>query len=99
MPWNGGGNITDATGKIQFEYDIKTGNVIDLSLTPSKINDFQNTYSTKDDIKENDLLIRDLGCVTIDYMKHIEMARAFFNNNLRSDAFIFEKKENKYVRN
>lgn len=91
------GNFSKAGMSLQFEYDLKTNNVIDLSLHPRKDNDFKNAHDTITDIKQGDLVIRDLGYIAIDILKKINQANAYFLNRIKPQTAIFEKVDGKYV--
>jgi hypothetical protein len=57
-----GGKKASASGIcIQYEFDIKTGKVIDLAITDAKASDSKDAKSKIDDINEGELIIRDLG--------------------------------------
>lgn len=52
--------------RIQFEYDIKNGEILDISLHLFKKLDTIDARSTLDSICPNELVIRDLGYVKLD---------------------------------
>jgi hypothetical protein len=91
------GNFSKAGMSIQFEYDLKTNNVIDLNLHPRKDNDFKNAHDTFFEIEQGDLVIRDLGYIAIDILKKIDKANAFFLNRIKPQTAIFKIVDNKYV--
>lgn len=95
-PGNGGFSST-ACMKIQFEYDVKTNNVMDLSLHSQKESDYQEAHDTINDIKQGDLIIRDLGYIAIDILRKIDKAKAFFLNRIKPTTGIYEKKDNTYI--
>jgi hypothetical protein len=74
-----GGASSKAAVRIQFEYDIKTGKVIDLSLHPFNTQDSVNAESSLDDIAPNVLLLRDLGYISTFVLKR----------NKRSGSFLY----------
>lgn len=74
---------------IQYEYDLRSGNAMDLRLTTGVRNDQQDAKESTHDIAKNDLFIRDLGYATTGYMKQIIDGGAFFLNRLnpQTDAY------------
>ena len=87
---------TTAQIRIQFEYDIKNGEVLDISLHPFREQDSIDAKNTLDDILSNDLVIRDLGYIKLDILKKIDKKNAFYLNRLRFGTLIFEKKNGVY---
>lgn len=86
-----GGVSSKACLKIQFEYDLKTGKVTDLSIGGFTTNDLTNSYQTKDQIEADDLLIRDLGYIGLDFLEIIEKREAFFLNRIKSNISLWIK--------
>ena len=93
-----GGSASKAMLKIQFEYDYKTGDIIDLSLHAFTSTDIRNAVNTLDDIKKNDLILRDLGYVSIKVMKAIKAKDGFFINRVNSNTSLFKKVNNEFIR-
>ena len=92
-----GGSSSKAGIKIQFEYDLKNSEILDLSLYPMTIPDMTNAKETIDDVNYNDLIIRDLGYIKIKYLQNIEKQRAFYLNRLHSSTIVYEMKSGKLV--
>ena len=90
-------NIKTALIRIQFEYDIKNGEILDLSLHPFREQDISDALETLDSIKSNELIIRDLGYIRIDVLREIEQKKAFYLNRLSFSTNIYEKKKSKFV--
>jgi len=67
---------------IQYEFDIKSGNWLCLELTRATRNDQLDSKETLENIEKGDLSIRDLGYVTMDYLKGVIKAEAYFLNRL-----------------
>ncbi len=84
-----GGASSKAAIRIQFEYDIKTGKVIDLSLHPFNTQDSVNAKSTLEDISPNVLLLSDLGYVSTHVLKEIKERDAFYICRLKQGASAF----------
>ena len=53
---------------IQYEYDLVSGNAMDLRLTNGRRNDQLDAKENTHDIVKNDLFIRDLGYATLGYL-------------------------------
>ncbi len=92
-----GGSASEACIRIQFEYDLKNGKILDLSLHPYTTQDMTNAKETIDDIKPNELVIRDMGYVKIEYLQIIENQHAFYLNRLQSSTNVYEIINEKYV--
>jgi hypothetical protein len=91
-----GGSSSPASIRIQFEYDIKTGKVIDISLYPFNKQDVTNAGETLWNINKNDLVIRDLGYIKTRYLKEIKKKGAFYLNRLQNNVNIYEKISGEY---
>jgi hypothetical protein len=79
-----GGSGSKAGARIQFEYDLKAGKILDLSLHPYNIQDTKNAKDTIDDINTNELIIRDLAYTAIPNLKKIEAKGSFYLNRLNT---------------
>lgn len=88
-----GGRTSKACLKIQFEYDLRTGKVYDLSIGPYIKNDLTDSRKTIESVKELDLLIRDLGYIGLEILEKIQEKGAFYLNRIRSDISIWVKKK------
>jgi len=89
-----GGKTSKACLKIQFEYDLKTGNILDLSITPFTQSDLSDSYKTVDFINPSDLIIRDLGYISLTLLKQIHHAEAFYLNRIKSNVSIWIDDDN-----
>lgn len=92
-----GGNSSEAAARIQYEYDLKSCDVTDLSLNSSKINDYTNAKRTMSKVRKGDLIIRDLGYSGLERLKDITLKKAFFLNRLKPDMGIYKQVNGKYV--
>ena len=90
-------NVKTAHVRIQFEYDIRNGKILDLSLHPFKEQDISDASKTVDDIGINELVIRDLGYIRIDVLRKIEEKESFYLNRLGFNTNIYKKKEEEYI--
>ena len=86
-----GGKTSKACVKIQFEYDLKSGKVTDLSIGGFTTTDLTNSHQSKDSIEANDLIIRDLGFIGLGFLKIIQEKHAFFLNRIKSNVSLWRK--------
>jgi len=86
-----GGSTSKACVKIQFEYDLKSGKVIELTIGGYTTTDLTNSYKSKDSIEATDLLIRDLGYISLDFLNIIQKKEAFFLNRIKSNVSLWIK--------
>ena len=92
-----GGSASKAAIRIQFEYDLKSEQIIDLSLHPFTTQDMTDAGLTLSAITPNELIIRDLGYVKIDYLRQIKKQGAFYLNRLQSGTKVYEMIDGEYV--
>jgi len=92
-----GGSASKSAIKIQFEYDLKNGEILDLSFHSFTEQDTTNAKNTIDDIKPNELIIRDLGYIKIEYLIAIEEKKSFYLNRLQSNIIVYEDKKGKKI--
>lgn len=91
-----GGCASKAGVCIQYEFNVKSGEVNDLSIHPAKRPDNKDATQTMGLVREGDLTIRDLGYFVLDYFKRIEKAGAFFLSRLNTKILVYQKNKNKY---
>lgn len=84
-----GGKTSKACMKIQFEYDLKSGKILELSVGPYTTSDLTNSYKTIENVNEKDLLIRDLGYIGLDFLEIIENRSAFYLNRIKSNISVW----------
>ncbi len=92
-----GGSGSISAIKIQFEYDLRTGEIIDLSLYPFIIQDATNAQDTIGSILPNELIIRDLGYINIPVLRAIEEKESFYVNRMQTSVKVYEEKQGKLV--
>jgi len=90
-----GGCASKAGVCIQYEFNVKSGEVNDLSIHPAKRPDNKDAIQTIDLVRPGDLTIRDLGYFVVDYFRRIEKARAFFLSRLNTKILVYQQKEGK----
>lgn len=89
-----GGVSGPAQISIQYEYDLLTNEAILLDLTSACRNDQQDSKETLNDIEPEDLLIRDLGYVSLAYIQHIGEHKAYYLNRLNPRSTVYDTKQN-----
>jgi hypothetical protein len=88
-----GGSASKAGACLQFEFDLKSGHVIDLSLTPANRPDVRDAVEVLDTVESNDLVIRDLGYYAFSSFSNISSKGAFFISRLGSKTNVYEMKK------
>jgi hypothetical protein len=89
----GSGSISEAGISIQYEFDLKTGKFLDLTITQAVRNDQQDAKETAEDVCKNDLVIRDLGYFSTSVLQAISKKEAFFLSKLPSHVLVYDEKE------
>lgn len=92
-----GGDGSKAAVRIQFEYDLLSGKICDVSLNAFNNQDATNSMSTIHLLKSGDLVIRDLAYVGLDVLKKIVGKMAFYLCRPGTNVKIYECKEDEYV--
>jgi hypothetical protein len=87
-----GGAASKAGACLQFEFDLKSGQIIDLSLTEANRPDVKDSLETLDLVQRNDLIIRDLGYFAFKSFLNIVDKEAFFISRLRPKTIVYELK-------
>ena len=96
-PGSGGGG-SKASVRIQFEYDLLTGSVNDISLNAFNEQDAKNSVATIELINEGDLIIRDLAYVGLEALNGIIKRAAFYLCRLNPIVCVFEKRGGQFVK-
>jgi hypothetical protein len=91
-----GGVSSKAAACIQYEYDLKTGSILDLNITPANRPDSRDATETKNNIDANDLAIRDLGYYSSDVFQTFIQKGAFLISKLNVKTFVYEMKNGEY---
>lgn len=92
---NRGGCNGKAQVKIDLITDIAKGFLVDAQLFRGNEPDRGNAERILSILKENDLLIRDLGYFTLDSFKKISQAKAYFLSRLLPGVVFYLNKEDK----
>jgi hypothetical protein len=88
-PGSGGGS-SKACIRIQFEYDLKTGRIIDLSLHPFTKVDLTDAIESINDLEPGCLIIRDLGYTCIEVIRGIKKQKSSFISRLINGANVYQ---------
>jgi hypothetical protein len=87
-----GGAASKAGACLQFEYDLKSGSIIDLNLTAANRPDVKDAVQVLDNVAFTDLIIRDLGYFAFKSLLNISNKGAFFISRLRPKTIVYEMK-------
>jgi hypothetical protein len=91
-PYLGSGGSAHTAGmKIQLEYELKSGDFLQVEVGPGKNND--GSYGTKRafTVESGDLCIRDLGYFCIEDFETMQKQGAFYVSRLKLNVRIYEK--------
>ena len=86
-----GGDASDSTIKIHYEYDLITGNFLDISIVSGRENDADHLKATSVPFQKGELLIKDLGYYQHLHFKEIHSAGAFFISRYKSRTNLYTK--------
>ena len=92
-----GGSASQAGICIQFEYDLKTGQIHDISTSSANVPDSKNAQLTKDKILEGDLILRDLGYFGLNIFEEMTKKGAYYISKLNVQTTVFELINGEYV--
>jgi hypothetical protein len=97
----GSGGCSQPSGvKIQLEYEIKSGNLMNIAVGAGSGSD--NTFGSKirDTIKAGDLILRDLGYFSFEDFLDIENKDAFYISRLKPNIAVYiESNDIEYYKN
>ncbi|MCH4201176.1 MAG: IS4 family transposase [Clostridium tyrobutyricum] len=97
----GSGGCSQPSGvKIQLEYELKSGNLINVEVGAGSGSD--NTFGSKirDTIKAGDLILRDLGYFSFEDFLDVEKREAFYISRLKPNIAVYiENNDKEYYKN
>jgi len=93
-----GGDGSAASVRIQFEYDILSGKINDLSVNAFNDQDAIDSVATIELTDKGDLIIRDLAYMSLEVLQLIARQFAFYLCRAKPNIYIFEKKGAQYVK-
>ncbi|MGI0024660.1 MAG: IS4 family transposase, partial [Nitrososphaera sp.] len=91
-----GGSASPAAMRIQFEYDLLSGRINDLSLHAFNDQDHKDSLATVELTREGDLIIRDLGYLNLAVLQQLIDQRAFFLGRLSPTLNVYALKSGGY---
>lgn len=91
------GCASSASACVQYEFDLKRGQVIDLDITPGNRPDVKDAKEKTWNIRENDLIIRDLGYFSLDILSKAKQAGAYFLSRLNLKTNVYEQINNVFI--
>ena len=91
-----GGSASEAAACIQYEFEIKTGQTNDLTITPANRPDSKDALATMGSVMKGDLTIRDLGYFALKYFTTAKKAGAFFISRLNTKIIVYVMKGNEF---
>jgi hypothetical protein len=86
----GSAGTSQACVCIQYEYDLRSGKILDLNVTDGTRNDSTDASETKEKIHKNDLVLRDLGYFNLSVLNGFADQEAFFVSRLNTSVLVFE---------
>ncbi len=92
-----GGDGSKANVRIQFEYDLLNGQIVDLSLNAFNEQDAKDSTATLHLVEEGDLIIRDLAYMHLDALKGIVKKIAHFLCRLNTRRKVYQEKDGKMI--
>jgi len=92
-----GGDGSDAAIRIQFEYELLSGTITDLSINAFNEQDAKDSLATIEMTKAGDLIIRDLAYMSIAALKKIIEKHAFYLCRPHTGINMYEKINAEFV--
>ena len=86
-----GGDSGKSSVSIQYEYDFKTGTILDVDLTDGVRSDYIDAKSKVENINEGDFVLRDLGYLSSDVLLQMIEQKAFFVSRLNANIAVFNQ--------
>ena len=90
----GSGSTSEAGISIQYEFDLKTGKFLDLTITEAVRNDQQDAKETSGNICKDDLVMRDSGYFSITGLQQINENEAFYLSRKPSNVLVYDANGN-----
>ena len=95
-PGSGGGG-SKANARIQFEYDLLNGQIVDLSLNAFNDQDAKDSTATLHLVEEGDLIIRDLAYMHLTALQGIVKKIAHFLCRLNTQRKVYRERDGQMV--
>ena len=87
-----GGSASKSGVCIQYEYDVKGGKILDLTITPSIRPDVKDAKETMINLEKGDLIIRDLGYFSLEVIEQIQLSQSYFISRIDSTTKVYTQK-------
>ena len=84
------GAASSANAYIQYEFDIKEGEIMDLDVTPGNRPDSKDALEKTDDVEAGDLIIRDLGYFSLVTLADYYGKSAYFLSKLNCKTLAYK---------
>ena len=91
-PGSGGGG-SKANVRIQFEYDLLNGQIVDLSLNAFNEQDAKDSTATLHLVEEGDLIVRDLAYMHLNALQGIVKKIAHFLSRLNTQRKVYKEQD------
>jgi hypothetical protein len=92
-----GGSGSKANVRIQFEYDLLDGKIVDLSLNAFNDQDAKNSVLTLDVVNNGDLIVRDLAYMHLESLQGIVKKIGHFLCRLNTQAKVYQEQDGKMI--
>ena len=92
-----GGSGSKANVRIQFEYDLLSGTIVDLSINAFNEQDSKNSIATLEVVEEGDLIVRDLAYMHLDVLHGIIEKYANFLCRLNTQTKVYQEQKGKCI--
>jgi len=89
-----GGDVhkrSNSSISVQYEYDLKSGEVTDLNITSGNRNDRTDAGATAGDMEKGDLIIRDLGYFSTPALESCAQQESFFLSRLDGSTNVYDE--------
>lgn len=88
-----GGSSSKAAIRIQFEYDLLSGKITDLTIHPFNNPDIKNAEATVDNLNEKELIIRDLAYWSSPMSQLVNNKKCFFIAKVSPSTNVYLKED------
>ncbi len=92
-----GGDGSKANVRIQFEYDLLNGQIVDLSLNAFNEQDAKDSTATLHLVEKGDLIVRDLAYMHLEALKGIVKKIAHFLCRLNTQRKVYQEQDGKMI--
>jgi len=92
-----GGSGSKANVRIQFEYDLLHGKIVDLSINAFNDQDSRNSTATIDVIEQGDLVVRDLAYMHLEMLHKIINKSAVFLCRLNTQTKVYQLQDDEFI--